>query len=335
MDDLKLRLCSTHILKLLQYNVEIGSINWVWLINVRSTANWFVKMTARLTSHRLSHQRSIFRLEISADGLGADVPLSYVGTILDLLNDYWSKFQAVQLTIEEKLSNKDVESEIEIMESTEASYLRTKNKLTAMADLMKVKDEPNGEVGANVASHVKLPKLEVPTFDGSFNNWSSFRDMFLSMVGNKDTISDGEKLQYLKPNLSGEAADIVAEYKITDENYKDAWAALEHEYENKRLLVKSHMDTLFNQTVMEDESAEALRLLLRTTQRCLQALKTLGGPIDSWDWLLVQLVGTRLDTKTRRYWELTHKSKEMPTWQQMVAALEIRCNALESEQDKL
>lgn len=189
---------------------------------------------------------------------------------------------------------------------------------------------------ANVGEgNVKLPKLEVPTFDGSFTNWATFRDLFLSMVGNKTTITDAEKLQYLKPNCKGEAEDIVAAYLITDANYQGAWAALEDRFENKRLQVKAHLDQLVDQPEMATENVEMLRLLLRTTQKSLRALKSMGGQIEEWDWLLVHIIVSRLDPKTRRYFELSHKSKDVPTYRQMVTALEKRCIALESEQNKL
>lgn len=220
-------------------------------------------MITRLINERLSHRRSISHLETSADGLGADVSLSAAEMILDLLVDCWSKFQTVQLAIEERMKYENMENEIEFMESTDASHFRTRSKLTAIAVSMKVKQNLKDEFGAIVRLHVRLPKQEVPKFDGSFINWSSFRDVFSSIVGNNDTISDGERLQ------------------------------------------------------------------------CSQALKALSDPIDSLHWLLIQLVGVRFDSKALLGVDSqVEREREMPSWQQMVAALEIRCSALESEQDK-
>ncbi|XP_037028702.1 uncharacterized protein LOC119068942 [Bradysia coprophila] len=292
----------------------------------------------KLLNHRSSHQRSIFRMETSVLAFDENTPSSALQSSLDLLEEYWVKFQSAQLNVEEKVADADLEEQIKEMAVTEAIYLKAKNVLTGFLEQKKRdRDQqsganrnrmPHGNAGDN---NVKLPKLEVPKFDGSFANWATFRDLFLSMIGNKDSISDGEKLQYLKPNCSGEAEDIVSEYKITDANYKGAWDALEDRFENKRLQVTAHLSQLFGQPFMDTESAEMLRSLLRTTQKCLRALKALGGQIETWDWLMVHMTVIRLDSKTRRYWELIHTSKEVATWQELVTALENRCVALEAE----
>jgi len=125
-------------------------------------------------------------MEKLVDGLGADVSLSSVETIFDLLGDYWGKFHVVQQAIEEKVTYENMEDEIEVMVTTEASYLCTRSKLTSIAVSMNVKQDLKDEFGAIVRLHLKLPKPKVRRVDGSFNIWSSFRDMFLSMVGNKD-----------------------------------------------------------------------------------------------------------------------------------------------------
>jgi len=287
-----------------------------------------------LVNHRNSHKRSVLRMETSSTAFDEDSPVSAIESTLDLLEDYWMKFQSAQLNIEEKTSETDLPEVLKEMSTTETSYLKTKSVLKELL-LLKQKQNVNSE-GNNAHKvardhNVKLPKLEIPKFDGSFNNWMSFRDLFTSMVRDQKTLTDGEKLQYLKPNVFNEAADIVSEYQITDANFEEAWEALEERFENKRLQVKAYLSTLFDQKVMTSENVENLRLLLRTTQKCLSSLKSLGGPVETWDWLLVHMVVIRLDPKTRRYWELTQTSKEVPTYQELITALEKRCNALESE----
>ena len=44
---------------------------------------------------------------------------------------------------------------------------------------------------------VKLPKLEVPTFDGNILNWKTFREQFAVSVDGRLNLSDSEKLAYL------------------------------------------------------------------------------------------------------------------------------------------
>lgn len=289
----------------------------------------------KLINHRDSHKRSVLRLETSSQALDVQSPSASIESSLDLLEEYWIKFQNVQLAIEEKCSDEEQEKVYKEMTTVEASFLKTKTFLKTLLDQQRIQRNADNNVqnpNNSARDHnVKLPKMTVPVFDGSFCNWSTFRDLFQSMIGNQAKLTDGEKLQYLVPNVKGEAEDIVKEYEINDANYAAAWAALENRFENKRLQVKAHLTMLFGQEVLTSEDAEALRKLMRTTQKCLRSLKSLGGPVEQWDWLLVHITVDRLDPKTRRYWELIFTSKEAPTWQELVTALEIRCNALEAE----
>ena len=48
------------------------------------------------------------------------------------------------------------------------------------------------------ASGVKLPKIDVPTFDGNILNWTSFWEQFEVSIHSKDQLSIAEKLAYLR-----------------------------------------------------------------------------------------------------------------------------------------
>ena len=48
------------------------------------------------------------------------------------------------------------------------------------------------------ASGIKLPKINVPTFDGNMLHWTSFWEQFKVSVHSKDRLSIAEKLAYLR-----------------------------------------------------------------------------------------------------------------------------------------
>ena len=57
---------------------------------------------------------------------------------------------------------------------------------------------------------VRLPKLEAPTFDGKFTNWISFWEQFDIAIHSQTTLSDVEKLAYLRNSLKdGSAKGII------------------------------------------------------------------------------------------------------------------------------
>lgn len=291
-------------------------------------------MSAKVKTQRTSYKRSIERVSKAVIAFSNETLLSDLEANLDILNEYWTLFQSAQMKIEESTKEENMDVEVLEMVETEATFLATKSTLKNLCKRYYDADGRQQQGGGNAnqqLSNAKLPKLETPKFDGAFNNWITYRDLFNSMINNQAGLTNSQKLQYLVSGVSNEAADIISEYKITDENFAVAWKALEDRYENERLLIKVHLSILFEQPILESESAVSLRLLLRTTQKCLRSLKSLGGPTEHWDWMLVYLIVSRLDSKTRRYWELRHTEKVMPTWQQLVTALETRCDALEAE----
>lgn len=291
-------------------------------------------------AQRASNKRSIIRMSQTTNGFTNDTLLEELTTTLDMLDDYWVQFQAVQLAIEATCGSKEIEMQIIEMVDTERVYQSTKAKIKGF--IKRYTDQDNqqqGHIGQGPgnapvnqqANSSRLPKLEVPQFDGTYNTWTTFKDLFKAMVIDQVGLTDARKLQYLKISVKNEAADIVSEYKIIDANFAPAWQALEDRYDNERLIINSHLKILFDQPVMSTESAIDLRMLLRTTQKCLRSLKSLGGPTEQWDWLLIYMLVARLDFKTRRYWELTHTAKQMATLDELIKALENRCNALEIE----
>jgi hypothetical protein len=265
-----------------------------------------------------------------------DTSLPELETNLDLLDDYWTQFQAAQLTVESTAGPQGIDLQVIEMVDTETSFLATKVKLkTFIKRYSDLANQQGGNQGGNQGGQVhqaanssRLPKLEVPIFESKYSTWMSFKDLFTSMVIDERGLSDARKLHYLKVSAVGEADDIVSAYETTDANFAIAWDALKERFENKRLIICSHLDILFGQPIMTTESAVELRLLIRTTEKCLRSLNSLNGPTEYWDWILIHLIVSRLDTKTRRYWELTHTTKEMATWDQLVQALETRCKVV-------
>lgn len=87
-----------------------------------------------------------------------------------------------------------------------------------------------------------LPKIVLPKFTGNYLEWQPFSNLFLSLVADNPTIPDVHKLHHLKTALSGEAAEIVANYKVTAANFDLVWTILKKRYENPTLLLTSYLN---------------------------------------------------------------------------------------------
>lgn len=91
-----------------------------------------------------------------------------------------------------------------------------------------------------------LPKLEAPTFNGSFDTWLSFYDSFKSMCHDNSAIPTIQKFHYLKACLKGDAAEIIASLETSTENYTVAWNLLKQRYNNKKFIIDTHLKALFD-----------------------------------------------------------------------------------------
>lgn len=78
---------------------------------------------------------------------------------------------------------------------------------------------------------------------------------------NKD-ISAIEKLHYLKSQVTGEAARYIANIPVTAEGLTRAWEALTDRYENRRVIVTTHLDRLFHIKPITQKSSSELKSAL-------------------------------------------------------------------------
>lgn len=141
--------------------------------------------------------------------------------------------------------------------------------------------------------YLKLPKLDLPTFSGSYTEWTSFYDLFSASVDKNSSLSDSQKLHYLKSSVKGDAAKILTSLQITDANYSAAKDILVKRYSNKRIIVREHVHAISTFPAIKQESASALRKLLETIDEHLLALASHQIPVDEWDAILVYIVAEK------------------------------------------
>jgi len=86
---------------------------------------------------------------------------------------------------------------------------------------------------------LKLPRVNLPTFAGTFEEWIPFRNMFQSMIDNNTSLPNIQKMQYLISSLKGEARDVIGLLEVSDENYIEAWEMLKDRYDDSGLIDRS------------------------------------------------------------------------------------------------
>lgn len=259
--------------------------------------------------------------------------------LLDEFNDIQSQIECA-LASEETLENFDVEQsqERETFEnlfydttSSVKKYLIIKKpQVTLEASTSAI--NPSQLINNQTVANVKLPTLNLPTFNGQYDRWLEFSDAFNSLIHTNNTISDVQKFYYLRSSLRDEAAIVIRAVEVSAANYHIAWQLLRERFENKRIIIHNHLKGLFELPCLVKESPILLRQLLDNVLRHLRSLQALGQETQYWDTLIIYLITSKLDSITRREWESSKFANDLPTMAEITTFLRTKCEILETLQ---
>lgn len=200
------------------------------------------------------------------------------------------------------------------------------NNLQAAPQLLPVVENHN---------EFRLPTISVPVFNGDYNHWPSYKNSFQHLVANNNSLSNLQRLHYLKNSLAGDAKRLVAHYDIVDANYQAAWDKLILRYDNKKLLIKNHIKALLHQPAQSRETAAHLRSLIDVTTDSLNGLRTLDVPVNEWDPIINHLILESLPIETHSLWESSQASEnDIPELATLLKFLENRFRTLEAIAEK-
>ena len=107
---------------------------------------------------------------------------------------------------------------------------------------------------------VKLPKLDVPKFDGNIINWMTFWEQFSISIHSRSGLSDAEKLVYLRHSLKdGTAKGVIEGLSRSGDCYSEAIESLKARYDHPRLIHQTRVHMIVEATPLRDGTGEELR----------------------------------------------------------------------------
>lgn len=268
----------------------------------------------------------------------------YVQSSLVALEELWNDFRQGHKQLLQTADFKSLEVQTytttDVYDDTENNYTVYKCELMDVLDTFTAPSSSNQSnihsenINVNSKSNlVKLSKISIPSFSGKYTEWTTFRDLFVSMIHINNTLDNVQKLQYLKGYLAGEAEQLIRYTPVTDANYEQCWKQLEDRYSNKKYLSNCILKRLLSQRNITNESAGALKELMDTSSDCLSALQNLGIDVSTWDIIVIHLLSLKLDAESRKQWELNVatnvSSDSLPTFKEFQRFLTNRYRALE------
>lgn len=278
----------------------------------------------------------------NADEVANEV-LSQLRVRLDKIEPLFEEFNELQTKIE-ILDTTELEKDDR--ESFEKNYFEVIGKVKTCLNLHDEMSEAsvrsarvgngsetnvNSNVGNqnNFLSLVKLPPIKMPTFDGKYDRWLEFKDVFLALVHDNESLSKIQKFYYLRESLEKDASEALKSINVCADNYEVAWQFLIERYERKNLIINNHLHDMFEYPKIYKESHIELRNICDSFVKHLKALKALGENTESWDRLVIYLIANKLDVITRRDWENYKFLGNLPTINDILTFLRQKSDLLE------
>ena len=177
---------------------------------------------------------------------------------------------------------------------------------------------------------MKLPKLDVPTFDGDLLNWSQFWEQFSVSVHECKNLSDTEKLVYLQQAVKkGSAKNAIEGLTRTADSYAEAISYLKARYDRPRLIYRTHVQKIMNAPSLREGRGMELRRLYDTILQHIRALKTMDGDLTSA--FLTSIIELKLDPDTMFEWQKhSQEQKTTPQYEDILGFIDLRAQASET-----
>lgn len=253
--------------------------------------------------------------------------MSRAESLLQLFDNIQSKIEKLEQSVDEQIRAD--------FEDLFFQVTSTARALIAGADVNNIQVAYAGSTqsersNSNLGGQVRLPTLNLPTFDGTYDQWLFFKDTFTSIIHDDGGLSNIQKFHYLRLSLKGKAAEVIQALEISASNYKIAWELLLDRFENRNLLISNHIKAFLNLPILQKESLSGLRDLLDGFNKHLRALEILDQPVDQWDTLVIHIIAGKVDPITRREWEVRNAQLENPSLSELRNLLKDKCRILET-----
>ena len=171
-----------------------------------------------------------------------------------------------ELIIEDAELEKEMDDDMTLKLKVNRYRSRVETTMKSVEKPIPVSKSTNEEETKPSLRRAKVPDLKIPTFDGSYLEWDTFKETFDAIIGEKTEYTNVEKFQYLRANLTGPAKQCIAGFPVTGANYDAAYKLLEERFGNEHLVIQAHMKQITKMKSAVRGTGPELRKFLDTVQ---------------------------------------------------------------------
>ncbi|XP_061513044.1 uncharacterized protein LOC133393224 [Anopheles gambiae] len=169
---------------------------------------------------------------------------------------------------------------------------------------------------------VRLPKIELPTFDGDTTKWLTFKDRFESLVHTASDVPEVLKLQYLLSALKGELASQYDHTQHTADNYEPTWDSLVKRFDHEKRIKREYFKAFAALEAMKNSSADEWQHIVNESNRLVNGMERLEEPVKMWNTPLTSLLFYKLDGDTLMAWEEYSADEKADKFPKLIEFLE-------------
>jgi len=138
------------------------------------------------------------------------------------------------------------------------------------------------------APNVRLPTLDLPTFDGQESSWPAFWASFDSAIHDNDSLTATQKFTYLMGRLRGSAKGLVEGYAVTEANYDNVIKLLLERFgDDERRSSQLQSELIHLQR--PSNSPHSLRIFHDHVERICRQLEGMGVDINKSPFLTIAI----------------------------------------------
>lgn len=275
---------------------------------------------------RANAKRNIQRIKaaVNAGPKGKALTVPELKCRLGILESYFTQILDAQTNIEALDPNDEARCDIEDL------YISTKISIEAKLGEHPTNLKPVESLMPCTVSHIKIPALELPTFNGKYSQYKNFITSFMQVIDREPRLSNVEKFNHLRNCLKGPALETINAFQITSDNYPKALERLTERYDNTTLIFLENITTLFQLKCVSPSNAAQLRSLVDNASALYCSLLSLGDEKSICNAMLIHIVMDKVDAESQSKWKESLDFKKLPTWAECAQVLERRCQFLES-----
>ncbi|XP_063366256.1 uncharacterized protein LOC134654710 [Cydia amplana] len=176
-----------------------------------------------------------------------------------------------------RLASTPASDEICLISGLQLQAEETLAELKVKIDQISTSSKPSEKL-TEANSSCRLPKLQLPVYNGDVLAWYEFWDAFRSNIDARN-LPDVDKLSYLKTSVTGDAKKAIDGLSTTSNNYAIAVSILKERFGKTSHLIDAHYATLYK-VKMAKGNADDCRRTFNEIERNLKILESLGENIN-------------------------------------------------------